>query len=253
MNWNHKTPLNTCRIDMNIQHSTEFLENEAQKVNIPKLKLHLHYLNNVYNYCFEIQHSLDRKSPKKTGELLNAQMILLMRVTDFLRCIYLNIVIGYPEQAGTLASSVFELVHTGIYFKYVPEVINKWWNGNNEKRMPQLIGKNTYKDLVEHNCNKMEGQVNDEWRIYKELCWMKHSHPVMHDVLIENDLMRFQIGPYTDERALGNAKFILVQSGRLTEMFISSISFPESILSNDEYKIKLERLNFLFDERKQLI
>lgn len=238
---------------MNIQNSVENLEREAKKVNIPKLNLHLQYLNNVYNFCFEIQHSLNGKSPKKTGELLNAQMILLMRITDFLRCIYLNIVMGYPEQAGTLASSVFELVHTGIYFRSVPEVIEKWWNGSHETRMPNLIDKNTYRDLVDHNCNIMEGQVNDEWRIYKELCWMKHSHPVMHDVLVENEFMKFQIGPYTDERALENAKFILVQSGRLTEMFISVISFPESIFSDEEHKIRLERLYCLFDERKQLI
>lgn len=39
---------------MKKENSVEYLEAEASKGNIPKLKMHLEYFKNLYNFCFEL-------------------------------------------------------------------------------------------------------------------------------------------------------------------------------------------------------
>lgn len=237
---------------MKKENSVQYQESEAYNKNFPKLKDHLEYFECLYNFCFELHYMLNQKSFKDAGELLNGQMMILMRITDFLRCIGEDITKGYPEQAGTLAASIFELAHTGIYFFFEPEAVKKWFGGSKEDKMPKLIGKGTYKELVEFNCSKFNLDGNYEVQLYKELCWMKHSHPVMQDILI-NVHAQFVIGPYTDERAIHNSKLIIEQSGRLTEFLISHIQFPENFLSATQQELKHKKLVLLAQKRGELI
>ena len=207
---------------MKKENSVQYQEAEAYKKNFPKLKDYLEYFEFLYNFCFDLHYMLNQKSIKDAGELLNGQMMILMRITDFLRCIGEEITKGYPEQAGTLAASIFELAHTGIYFLFEPGAVKKWFGGSKEDKMPKLIGKSNYSELVKFNYSKFDQDSKYEYQLYQELCWMKYSHPVMQDILI-NTHAQFLMGPYTDDRAIHNSKFIIVHSGRLTEFFISHI------------------------------
>ncbi|CDZ76122.1 hypothetical protein BN59_00388 [Legionella massiliensis] len=238
---------------MAIEHSIEYQEREAAKEILPELNEHLDYSTKIYNSCFSIQRFLDGKTINDVGQLLRSQMMILMRITDFLRCIQHIVILGYPEQACTLAASIFELSHTAVYFSYDNAAMLKWLaSSDGEKNMPKLIGIDTYKKLVEHNCQKVGVPSEPEVSVYRQLCWMKHSHPIMQDIQINNDKAKFLIGPFTDERSISHAWFAIEQSGRLTEMLISHIVFPKGLLSDSDLNVKRQMLLDLTNMRDRL-
>lgn len=172
-------------------------------------------------------------------------MMILMRITDFLRSMRFITLNGYPEQALTLASSIFELSHTAAYFLHNPEAVDKWYSCDDiQAKMPNLIGVNDYKNLVKKNYSykDLEAHSDNEYKVYKQLCWMKHSHPIMQDLLLIDNNIQFPIGPYTDEKSINHAWFTIEHSGRLTELVIGNLvnlKDEESIKSNLESLAKI--------------
>lgn len=242
----HKWFNNNYENNMKVEHSLEYQEKQALEKILPELMEHLDYSTKVYNCCFKIQHFLDNKTINEVGQLLRSQMMILTRITDFLRCIQHTIVLGYPEQAGTLAGSIFELTHTAIYFTYDIAAMQKWLSCSDDNaKMPKLIGKNTYRELVVYNCEQLGLDSKQESAVYSRLCWMKHSHPILQDILVDNGKAKFRIGPYTDETSIGLAWFTIETSGRLTEILISRIKFPGDLLSDSQLKAKDEMLSEL--------
>lgn len=202
-------------------------ENTSFKI-YSEIKPHLDYLSKVYNLCFEIQMIFNNKPFKNILSYLRAQMMIIMRITDFLRCIFILIPKGYPEQACTLAASIFELSHTSIRFSYDHETANKWLESKSvSHKMPNLIGMNNWKELVKKNCNASESsqQADPEYKVYKQLCWMKHSLPKMQDLRVNQDenSVEFIFGPYSDNRSISHAWFGMEHAGRLTEFALSRV------------------------------
>jgi len=78
------------------------------------------------------------------------------------------------------------------------------------------------------------------------------SHPTMQDIQINNNKANFQFGPYTDEKSINHAWFTIEHSGRLTEMLMSHMIFPDGLLSNSDLKKKNDTLNSLMNIRKIL-
>ena len=237
----------------NIMNNVEDLEIKAYKEIHPHLKEHLDYSKKVYNFCFKIHYMLDNNSLSNVGDMLKSQIMILMRITDFLRCIHHTLERGYPEQACTLAASIFELTHTAVYFSYDQDAMKKWLDCKDvESRMPNLIGKRTYTKIVEHNCNILSLDTEKEKKLYNLFCGMKHSHPTLQDILIKNDEASFLIGPYSDDRAIKIARFVLHYSGRLIELLITQITFPDAFLSDDDQKMIVNTLTDLKSIRDSL-
>ena len=65
-------------------------------------------MNDAYNLAFKVQTAMEGKRLAQVSDTAWAQFMILMRITDFLRCIQTLAIKGYPEQAGTLAASVFD-------------------------------------------------------------------------------------------------------------------------------------------------
>lgn len=230
------------------EYSVDWQENIASKKILPDIQEHLDYLVKVYNFCFDIQSILDKKTYGEVGSELMAQMIILMRITDFLRNILFAIIRGYPDQAGTLGSSIFELAHTSAYFLHNPEAAIKWLasDGANEN-MPNLIGVSSYKQLVEYNyaLKNMESNSHLEYKVYRQLCWMKYSHPAMQDVALVDAKFQFLIGPHTDERSIKHAWFSIYHSGRLAELTIGNLC---TLSDMEVVQTKLEMLAKIRDD-----
>ncbi len=214
--------------------SIEQLEAKALEKNFPEIKDHIDYLDSIYNLCFKTQQMLHDKKIKEISDLLRAQMMILMRITDFLRSMFHLIIKGYPEQAGTLAASIFELAHTALSFSKYPNAVTEWLKSDSiHDEMPKLLkialeGKNFvqyYPQLIKknyENAGHLE-HYKKEYRIYKQLCWMKHSLPKMQDIIIRAGNAEFQVGPYTNERSINHAWFSIEHGGRLAEFVIDCV------------------------------
>lgn len=195
----------------------------------PDLQAHVMYLNNVYNLAFQIQGAIEGKRLTDIGDVPRAQLMILMRITDFLRCIQLLVVKCYPEQAGTLAASVFELAHTAVLFAQSAAEATQWLSAQSIKeQVPRKLFRANWKELVRANCEHhgAADRAEAEYQVYEQLCWMKHSLPKMQDMRIDEDGVSLIFGPHTDERALSHAWFAIEHAGRLTE-FVMALLMDE--------------------------
>lgn len=231
--------LKLCGKEARIEHTIHWQEMQARKLIFPEIKQHLQYLDRLYDLCFACQNSLDNQTPEEIGVQLVGQIMILMQITDFLRRIRADVVDGYPDQAATLAATVFELAHTAVYFSYTPEAAKKWLaKESSREKMPKLIGINNFSDLVNSNYKHLgKDQFSKyEYYIYTQLCLIKHSHPDMHGLKrLENARVMFKFGPYIDEKSINHAWFSMQHAGRLAEMVIefSNITQQNDRLTNE--------------------
>ena len=218
----------------------------------PDLQAHVNYLSEVYTLAFKIQQSIDGKRIADIPDVTRAQLVILMRITDFLRCIQLLAVKCYPEQAGTLAASIFELTHTAVLFSRSPTEATQWLRANSIKQqVPRKLFGSNWKELVKANCEHYGGadRSEAEYQVYEQLCWMKHSLPKMQDMRVEEDGVRLIFGPHTDERALSHAWFAMEHAGRLTELVTAMLMDG---LGTEETKETLKMLSAKNAELREL-
>lgn len=222
--------------------SVQEAEEQAAVKVFPDLKAHVQYVNDAYNLAFSIQAAIDGKRLADISDVARAQFMILMRITDFLRCIQLLTVKCYPEQAGTLAASIFELTHTAVLFSRSPGEARDWLRAHSIKlQVPRKLFGTNWKELVKANCHSFGAgdAAEREYQVYEQLCWMKHSLPKMQDMRVENDGVSLIFGPHTDERALSHAWFSMEHAGRLTE-FVIALLIGE--FGNDETRAALKAL-----------
>jgi hypothetical protein len=201
-------------------------EDQAMDKVWPDLQAHVNYLSEVYSLAFKIQMAISGKRIADISDVARAQLMILMRITDFLRCIQLLALKGYPEQAGTLAASIFELSHTAVLFSRSPGEGTQWLRANSIKQqVPRKLFGANWKDLVRANSEHYGAaeHAEPEYQVYEQLCWMKHSLPKMQDMRVEEDGVSLIFGPHTDERALSHAWFAMEHAGRLTEFVIAQL------------------------------
>jgi hypothetical protein len=183
----------------------------------------LNYVNEVYNLAFKLHEAMAGKRIADISSQSRAYFMILMRITDFLRCIQMLTVKGYPEQAGTLAASIFELGHTAATFHHAPDKAAVWVRADSIKQqMPKGLGGH-WKDVVTANSDHLgDGTcAESEYQVYQQLCWMKHSLPKMQDMRVEQGEVALLFGPYTDERSINHAWFTLEHARRLAELVIA--------------------------------
>lgn len=183
---------------MNKENSVQAVEDRAAEKLFPALKEHLDYTSRVYNLAFGIQRDINGKKISEVAEISRAHFMILMRITDFLRCAQLLAIKGYPEQAGTLTASVFELAHTAHFFMHAPDKAKAWLDaGSIQQEVPRgLLGK-SWREVVTANCKHAgeEDKADPEYQVYRQLCWMKHSLPKMQDMRAEDDGVSLVFGP----------------------------------------------------------
>lgn len=223
--------MTVCKLNGRVVFEIRREEENSEKI-WPEIQDHLNYLNEVYNLCFAVQFAMNGKNVSEFSKVYYAQMIILIRITDFIRCIQLLTIKGYPEQAGTLAASIFELAHTAVHFSYNQNATEKWLSANSiSEQIRNIIGLN-WEQLVKANVEHFGGgDHKNEYRVYKQLCWLKHSLPKMQVMIREDDGVRFNFGPYSDERSISHSWFSMEHAGRLTEFLLSLLDSPSEISS----------------------
>jgi hypothetical protein len=208
----------------------------------PDIQEHVNYLSEVYTFAFQMQQSIAGRRIADILDVTRAQLMILMRITDFLRSIQLLAVKCYPEQAGTLAASIFELAHTAVLFSRSPNDAAQWLRATSiRQQVPRRLFSSNWKDLVKANCEQLGApeRAESEYQVYEQLCWMKHSLPKMQDMRVEQDGVSLIFGPYTDERALSHSWFAMEHAGRLAE-FVGALLMEE--LGTEETRASLQAL-----------
>lgn len=222
--------------------SVQQAEEQAMEKVWPDLQVHAGYLNDVYNLAFRIQAAIGGKRIAEIPDVTRAQLMILMRITDFLRCIQLLTIKCYPEQAGTLTASIFELAHTAALFSRSPAEATQWLKARSiRQQVPRRLFGTNWKELVKANCEHYGApeRAEPEYQVYEQLCWMKHSLPKMQDMRMEEDGVSLIFGPHTDERALSHAWFAIEHAGRLTE-FVAALLMEK--LGTEETRAALHAL-----------
>jgi hypothetical protein len=108
--------------------------------------------------------------------------------------------------------------------------------------MPRSIPGGTWRKIIKANCeNGGAPDIADpEYKVYQQLCWMKHSLPTMQDMRAEpKNQFSLIFGPHTDERAINHAWFALEHAGRLTELVVGLLI---SDFGTDETRAALQAL-----------
>ncbi|MDE3038296.1 MAG: hypothetical protein KGJ21_07615 [Pseudomonadota bacterium] len=207
-------------------------EEDAFKIIAPKIKEFADYAIDIYNLAFALEKDLYGQPYGKLPDIAETQLIILLRITDYLRAAVLLATRGYIDQAGTLGASIFELAHTALYFSSFPEERRKWWNSTSlidstavKEEMPKLLGKTWY-EIVLTNVDGDKKIASKEYNIYRQLCWMKHSLPQLVSTLRinwEKKTVSLVSAPYYDETAIYNGSFVLFHISKLAELVIQSL------------------------------
>lgn len=180
------------------------------------------FLREVYDFCHKIRCVLNGFQDTCTC----LQLMYLMRAADTLRVIQTASIIGYPDQAGMLCSSLWEMAHTIIYFSYHPAAVQKYLEASQdlESKMPGIMlsdDRLTWKGICEKNCNhlydnlsedELKNKIKMEYDIYKNLCGIKHSRPYHVNRLkkINDKEAEVVFGPYD----VKTKRWDLLESGR---------------------------------------
>ena len=221
----------------------------------PEVQDHINYLSTVYTLCFAFSSITNNQTVTRNNPVFIAKIMILMRISDFIRSIQLLVSMAYPEQAATLTASIFELAHTGASFSYLEGTAEKWLTANSiENRMPNLLGNNikSWKDLIKNNVAHF-GSDNYiyEYQVYEQLCWMKHSHPIIQGLIFKDNYAKFQVGPYSDENSIRYAWFSMNHAGRLASFFMFTLlkGYPDIYSHLNDVFDQVSTIGFTLDKK----
>jgi len=226
------------RIEYNDIEASE--EKAAESLN-REIASHIELIRLTFNF---INKTLQLLPKRKLSEISQAEKVcssLLLRLTNDLRCIDMLVSRGYPLQAGTLASSVFEIAYTIIFIGSDEARAQRWIDHDDPKRAFCTV-----RNMVESSLNKrgklmslsnedIKERVESEYRIYRQFCWPKHTNPLLQKVLGYRDQggkLLMVNGPDTSEDAIRVAWFALDYTAGLLVFCISV--FVEEFLAGDE-------------------
>ena len=224
--------------------SERTVEDEEQRA-LERLKAelgqHLAYVGCIYNLLVQTNYAFNGRDIVSMRPSLRVCLYLLAKLANDLRCVGLLAERGYGVQACALAASLYETSHMIAYLRSDDDRANDWLAHDDPVNAPKST-----RDLNRKNFEAFglpSEKADTEFRVYRQLCWMKHSNPVAPaikglrppDEWPTEGLSR--LGPTTDELAVNAAWFALQHSGNLAAMAIDiiRISHLEGAPSQDIY------------------
>ncbi|MCL5260912.1 MAG: hypothetical protein M1561_04450 [Gammaproteobacteria bacterium] len=217
-----------------IQNSVQQAEKEAFEKITPHISKHLDYTTQVYDILCQVNLLLVGKKLKEIPYTHFVHQILIARIADYLRPVILLTQQGYVDQAATLAASMFELAHTLLYIGCDIDRARLWGKANEiEDEMPRKVFGKNWLEII--SCNKEiydETFINDdEYNVYKQLCWMKHSLPCLQGMSYDKDeeAVWVSFAPRWDNNAVRIASFALQHSGRYGQLAVGSLFINHAI------------------------
>jgi hypothetical protein len=173
---------------------------------------------------------------------------LLSKLSTDLRVIVLVAERGYPTQAVTLASSLYETAFT-IAYVGSDETLAQEWIDRAEKDPTRLfrpawdLTVGAFRNL---GVDDPESTAESYYLMYSQLCMGKHAHPgyiLHHSIETVGDDVVIMNGPNTTDAAIRAIDFSLEGSAGLTYVALASFignHVPEE--ARDALKVKAEQM-----------
>ena len=205
--------------------SVEGEERRAKILLAPELRRHLELIGRVYNLVPPINRAFEGRAITGMPLPLKVRLVLLGRLADDLVCVGRLCEIGYSGQGCTVAASIFEVAHTIAYVGNDKRA--RAWSSHNDPTRPFK----PVAEIVQMNVNAAgfqdpEERSRSEYRLYRQLCWLKHANPLLMDFRDINSWEAhgtLDYGPNTSEEGIRRSWFALQHAGRLGLMAMASI------------------------------
>ncbi len=195
-------------------------------------------------------------SDRTTGilcESFKVTTLLLVRLTNDLRCLTLIAERGYPLQALTIASSIYEV---GITVGYIGDDENfaKKWIEHDDPERPFVNLKHATKDVLK-KCGIPDAEVQAEtdYRVYRQFCMGKHANPLLqsgHGIIPEGQDFRLRNGPDSSDLAINNLWYALDHA--LRYVYVALAIFTACHILDEQQSKILEEANLIAKEREEL-
>jgi hypothetical protein len=169
--------------------------------------------------CFQQQYELGQKILQKvdglpTGVIDEKFRVLIevhQQIMENLNCIGMLVVDMYKNQAGILASTIFELAHMGTYVFNNESALKQWiemrGDFSKEFKIPGGI-EAIVRDNIIRSCQTYD---RAEYEVYKQFCRFKHPHPIFFG--LKSDGV-FTVGNEVNETTIQHCWYILHRVAR---------------------------------------
>lgn len=232
--------------------SVEQDEQRARNLLHPQIIGHLNLANEVCSLIWRVDASFNDTRFQDMPEPLLVRLILLSRIADDLRVIQHLCLMGYSEQACALGATVFENAHTSVFIGTDDERADQWINHDDPKQSFRPV-----RQMVKENVSRLAAgdkdiQVDAEYDVYTQLCWFKHTNPMVQDLRDPNFWELYgtlRHSPDTSEQGVRQCWKVLEEVSRLG-LFAAVETLDQDVPGDQRGEIAamVEKMNPIFDE-----
>lgn len=181
-----------------------------------------------------------------------AELLLLSRLGNDLRCIVVLSGIGFPAQSVSLAAGSFETAFALAYIAGSEERSRQWVDHDEPTQAFRPV-----RTLVEDAIKKFQLENASEvaerhYRHYRQLCMAKHGNPIFnrqHGFSVEEDSIILALGPETAPSSVRAIQFALEHAVGHTSMALGMLASVEpAIGTSAEFARELQEINAAWQE-----
>lgn len=178
---------------------------------------------------------------------------LLVQLSNDLRTSSLLAIMGYPVQAATIVSSMYEIAYCIAAIGSDLRMAEKWVKHEDPTKPFLGVRKMTIEGLRKLRHPNPEEQATSEYRVYQQLCMAKHKNPLFqkeHGYTIRGKELVAMNGPSESEGSIRVAWFVMEHASGLA--FKALASFVGNFLASGKNKDLVQGLRELGDRKKVL-
>ncbi|PYM18033.1 MAG: hypothetical protein DMD78_28790 [Candidatus Rokuibacteriota bacterium] len=230
------------------------VEAAAAAVIGPKLAGHLQLCERSFLVMSKALMALPERTIKDTPQACRVCAGLLIKISNDLRTVALLALRGYPVQAATLTSSLYESAVTIGYIADDNALAEAWIaHGGQDPLKPfRGVWEMTKQAVTRLSLPDSEVQTETLYRHYTQLCWAKHGNSAF---LLDQTFQRIaggvegSNGPSTSDAALRASSFALEQAVRL--VFLACAVFVQHHVPRSAQPPLVAEVNTIGAERQR--
>ena len=222
----------------------------------PDLELHLVGLKNALHI---LSITIEAVPPMNLDQVSSSKKIataLLVKIANDLRANAILTSKGYAIQAATIAASLYEFAFMIAYIGDDEDLANKWIEHSDLTHNIVSIKEMTLNALKKLGAPNPEEECEKEYKVYKDLCMIKHGNPNFqkaHSFIIENNSVIASPGPMTTDEFIKVSWYTIENAVSLARIALGSfINHQLKTNATDEIINKYNDLKNLYNHLNSL-
>ena len=231
------------------------VEADAASALAPHLGDHLRLCQRSFEFISRVLRALPERRLIDTPLACRVGVGLLIKISNDLRTASLLASRGYPVQAATVVSSLYESAVTVAYIRHDEALADDWMQHGTENPLTAFRGiwlmtQAAVAGLALPNSDAMTERL---FKTYTQLCWAKHSNSAF---LLEQSYTRVGQdlvggnGPSISEEAVRAGTFALEHGVAL--VFVAGAVFTQHHIPPEDRSPLVTELNAIGAERERL-